>query len=512
MDQGAGRSSLPRRARPRVLAGALACFATLGWGLPAPVAAQQPLIHRPPSLAQSLETLKSRLYRNRDHLERRSRRLTLAQTVATGLAQNPILAKAHAGIAATNWSGVAIRREWAPSLKADNNDPGLLGVQQEQTNTLSIASPQLTLEWTFFDPSRLPRSKANAASLEADRFLFDVEARSLVLSLQQGYIDLQTLLTLEVEYRGLSEMVAGWLGLAKIRGRGGPATPDVDQLTSQQLALLILRIDTHEQVIVAASRLARALSLPPGELVMPSEPLALQGEWTLSREETIGQALRLREEIQQSLASARSLAWSAVATRKGYLPTLSLEGTGSTQGNSVSAGLDSEATVGMNVQWTLFDGGILAAKATSQRQRQEQALQQASLDRLAVTEEVETSYAAYISSQIVVDSAIAQMESARATFATATRSYQAGSSDATTLLQVLTNTRGAVEAYCQSLRKHNRSVVELERYSARWPAAAQSVLRQRVAGLGGLPGAGPTPQSATPTPQISSPPPPERAP
>jgi OMF family outer membrane factor len=240
--------------------------------------------------------------------------------------------------------------------------------------------------------------------------------------------------------------------------------------------------------------------------------LALQGEWTLSREETIGQALRLREEIQQSLASARSLAWSAVATRKGYLPTLSLEGSGSSQGNSGNSGLQSEGSVGMNVQWTLFDGGILAAKATSQRQRQEQALQQASLDRLAVTEEVETSYAAYISSQIVVDSAIAQMESARATFATATRSYQAGSSDATTLLQVLTNTRGAVEAYCQSLRKHNRSVVELERSSARWPAAAQSVLRQRVAGLGGLPGAGPTPQSATPTPQISSPPPPERAP
>ena len=316
MDQGAGGSSLSRRARPRpqALAGALAALTTLGWGIPAPVAAQQPLIRRPPSLAQSLETLQSRLYRNRDHLERRSRRLTLAQAVATGLAQNPILAKAHAGIAATNWSGVAIRREWAPSLKVDNNDPGLLGVQQDQSDTLSIASPQLTLEWTFFDPSRLPRSKANAASLDADRFLFDVEARSLVLSLQQGYIDLQTLLTLEVEYRGLSAMVDGWLRLAKIRGRGGAVSPDVDQLTSQQLALLILRIDTHEKVIVAASRLARVLSLPPGELVMPSEPLALQGEWTLSRDETIQQALRLREEIQQSLASARSLAWSAVAT------------------------------------------------------------------------------------------------------------------------------------------------------------------------------------------------------
>jgi outer membrane protein TolC len=269
----------------------------------------------------------------------------------------------------------------------------------------------------------------------------------------------------------------------------------VDQLLSQQLAQLILRIDTHEQVIVAASKLARALSLPPGELVLPAEPLALQGQWTLSRTETIDQALRLREEIQRSLATARSLAWSAVATRKGYLPTLSLEGTGSTQGTTDNADLNSEGQVGMNVQWTFFDGGILAAKATAQRRQQEQALQQADLDRLSVTEEVETSYAAYVNSQIVVDTAIAQMESARASFLAATKSFQAGSSDATTLLQVLANTRGAVEAYSRAVRKHNRSVAELERFSARWPAAAQPLLRQRVASL-----------------QISAPGPPDRGP
>jgi hypothetical protein len=42
----------------------------------------------------------------------------------------------------------------------------------------------------------LTRAKANAASLEADRFLFDVEARSLVLNVQESYYDLQALLAL----------------------------------------------------------------------------------------------------------------------------------------------------------------------------------------------------------------------------------------------------------------------------------------------------------------------------
>lgn len=455
---------------------------------------------RPLAPAQSLQTLESRLHRYRDHLERTSRRLTLPEALAIGLAQNPILAQAHAQIESTRWSGVAIRREWAPSLTAESNDPGLLGIQQQQADSLTLASPQLTLEWTFFDPTRLPRSKANAASLVADRFLFDVEARSLVLNLQERYFDLQAELALEVEYRELSDMVAGWRRLAEARARAGAASPDLDQLTSQQLALLILRVDTHERVIAAASKLAQALSLPPGELVMPSDPLALQGEWTLPRRETIAQALALREEIQRSLATARGLDWSAVATRKGYLPTLSLEGTGSTQGNSISSGLDSEATVGMNVQWTLFDGGILAAQATSQRRRGEQALQQAALDRLTVTEQVETSYAAYVNSQIVVDTAIAQLASARASIASATRSYRAGGANATTLLQVLGNTRGAVEAYSSALRKHNRSVAELHRYSARWPPLAQALLRQRLASLGGPAGAAGQISAPTPAP------------
>jgi outer membrane protein TolC len=107
--------------------------------------------------AHTLQSLEQRVYTYRDHLERTSRRVSLQETLALGLAQNPSLAKAYALIEATAWDGVAIRREWFPSLTAGNNDPGLVGVQQQQANILSISSPELTLEWTFFDPSRHPR-------------------------------------------------------------------------------------------------------------------------------------------------------------------------------------------------------------------------------------------------------------------------------------------------------------------------------------------------------------------
>jgi outer membrane protein TolC len=100
-----------------------------------------------------------------------------------------------------------------------------------------------------------------------------------------------------------------------------------------------------------------------------------------------------------------------------------------------------------------------------------------------VTAEVETSHAAYLNSQIVVDASLAQVQSARASVAAATRGFAVGTSDATTLLQVLGNLRGAVEAYCRALQKHNQSVAAHYRFSARWPEAAPPLVQERLSNL-----------------------------
>ena len=44
--------------------------------------------------AHTLQSLEQRVYTYRDHLERTSRRVSLQETLALGLAQNPSLAKA----------------------------------------------------------------------------------------------------------------------------------------------------------------------------------------------------------------------------------------------------------------------------------------------------------------------------------------------------------------------------------------------------------------------------------
>jgi outer membrane protein TolC len=471
---------------------------------PFPLSAGAAPLERAPSAdpSQQIELLLERLAHNRDGLERSARRLSLAEALRQGLAANPVLRRSWEAVRAADWSVVAIQREWWPSLIAGSDDPGILGwtttttrerIRGPQGSSRNVtvsggqsSLPNLTLSWAFLDPSR--RSRGNAARSEqvARRFLFDVDARDLILRIQSAYGLLQEQADLERDYRDLYDTVTTLLAVGMPPGgdRG-----HLDQLRTEQLALLTLRIQAHETVILAADALAQALALPPGQLVMPSEPLTLQGRWELPLQATIEQALRLREEIQASVASAGGDAWSARARQRGYLPSLSLAGqlsgtTTNTAGGSLIGAFQAtsslsrqiESQLGIGFDWTIFDGGILSAEAAALRSRSRQALAQADLDRLSVTRQVQDNHAALLSSLIVVDVAGEQLAVARSSLAAAGRDFRSGRSDATRVVQALNAVRDAATSYRGALRKHNTAIAGLQRHSAVWPEGTWSLL------------------------------------
>jgi hypothetical protein len=92
----------------------------------------------------------------------------------------------------------------------------------------------------------------------ARRFLFDVDARDLILQNQQAYFALQEKAELEQDYKHLYDSVSDLLeaGLPAGAHHGHLA-----QLLTQRLALLNLRIRAHDQVIQAADALAQVLAL-----------------------------------------------------------------------------------------------------------------------------------------------------------------------------------------------------------------------------------------------------------
>ncbi|MEB3361254.1 MAG: TolC family protein, partial [Synechococcaceae cyanobacterium] len=278
-----------------------------------------------------------RLYR--DGLQKSARRLSLDEAIAIGLRDNPGLREANEAIQESDWTLVAIQREWWPSLKGGSNAPGVLGWTSATNSerirgatgwneTLTLKSgqaslPLLNLNWAFFDPSRNSKIQATSSEIAARRLLFLVEARSLILRIQQAYYALQEQYQLEQSYRQLEHQVSRYAdaGLLTADDPG-----QRDQLLTQRLALLTRRISTHQRVIQAAAALAQSLGLPPGQMALPADPLTQKGEWEQPLALSIEQALSQREEIQASLARATGAGWSARAIQRRYLPKVSLAG------------------------------------------------------------------------------------------------------------------------------------------------------------------------------------------
>ena len=181
------------------------------------------------------------------------------------------------------------------------------------------------LGWTFFDPSRGPQINAAGESLRSQELLFNVAARNLVLQTQLAYFNLQEQQQLRVAYQAILNASTDQVRQSEALFNAGDASiADVEQIRTQQFQTLTLLIQTHLRIVAAAASLARAMALPPGQLVLPDTALERYGEWDLYVASTIAQAQSLREEIQSSLAEANSANWRASALFNSYWPRFSL--------------------------------------------------------------------------------------------------------------------------------------------------------------------------------------------
>ena len=177
-------------------------------------ATNQPYIFRgsrAPQVRQNAlsKELEQQLKQLQEKLSERSERASLLEALEQSLLYNPELAFAYSQIQQREWTLIAVRRQWYPSLTAFGTGPnsGLLGYGSKRTR-LSTTSSNLTreqqsfeqrsqvgmalnLSWTFFDPSR--NSELNAATdvLRSQELLFNVSARNLALQTQLAYFSLQ---------------------------------------------------------------------------------------------------------------------------------------------------------------------------------------------------------------------------------------------------------------------------------------------------------------------------------
>lgn len=462
---------------------------------------------RPQALTAELE---AQLRGLQGEIDARSKSFTLSQALEMGLLNSPQLAATYAEIQGQQWNLVAVRRQWYPILSASSEPfvPGRRfgssnstfrdGAQVDDNSATTATNIGLTVGWTFFDPSRGSSINAASENLKRQQLLFDVSARNLVLEIQQVYYSLQEQRLLIEAYADILKATTRQVQTTEAQFNNGLINiADVEQIRTQQFATLSTLINAYRQFIDASSRLAQVIAMPPGALVTPSDGLQALGDWPEPLQPTIEQALNLREEIKASLAEAASARWSATALFNTYWPRFSLGANGqygninndqtqsSQQGNVTTNTriTNWSGGFGLGFTWQFFDGGINAAQAEVQKALGRRASDQAALDRLIVTREVEQAYTAYKTSQLAMKSSEAQVTSARAAAAAVRARFDVGVSDMSSLVVALNQAINAASNYASSVRDYNGSIAALFRSSARWPANTQPLLNQRVVTL-----------------------------
>lgn len=440
-----------------------------------------------------------------------SEQINLADAINATLRSNPELLGASETIEARRSQLASNKRRWSPtaSFFTYSDATPLLGQYFEtdiiaypnssdesstyEFNNYSLGSLGLQVSWSFLEPSRQPAINRSNSLLEAERFTFEIIARSIVLDTQLSYYELQENQRLILIYEEIYQRNLEQLNIIEEQFKGGLLhIGDVSQQKTLLLSQLITLDGLYRSQLEAASELARLMGRPPGSSVLPFQTSrSTFPNWTLTLQQTITEGLALREEIRLSLAEAEADDWEAKRLLNSYLPVLSLTANGySTYSEGIIDGpigssnsedrgrsIDTDLAVGLGFNWTFFDGGVQAAQAASNRSLAKAKRLQAQQKRNLVGNQISQSYSAYLTSKLALPQSQEALDTAKQAVNVAAARYAAGVGDITTVVQA-TELLGDAAEQNKSLRLiYRNAIAELYRYSAQWPKPFQPQIR-----------------------------------
>ena len=465
----------------------------------------------PAELVQELEQLQQ-------DISRRARPVSMEEAVALSLQNNPQLTAAFSTIQQLEWQLIAAQRQWYPTAQLSNGNPfvgyswksfvsnnyggsgaGFNSLQSSSQSATTSRNAQfqtgMTLSWNFIAPTRQPNINAASESLRQQKYLFDVSARNLVLNTQQSYFSIQSSQELIDSFQQILAINKQQLQILEARESIGMVTIlDVQQTKSQLFASLNELVLYTRNYMQQAAQLASELALPDEALAIPSESTRLYGRWFLDLQKTIQQASQNREEVLAFLAAAEASAWKSTAAIRSYLPVFSLQANGTFLGTNgyegVPGSLDPSnsyartrswsAAAGIGFTWSIFDGGIQAANAQAFKAEARQQRSQAAATELQVTQQVRSSYAQMQTARIGVKSAQQAFESAQIAQEASRARFAVGVGDITSVVQTIQQLSISAIQLSQATLSYNTAIAELYRYSATWPADAETELDQRL--------------------------------
>jgi len=343
----------------------------------------------------------------------------------------------------------------------------------------------LQLTYALLDFARNPAVQAARSQLDYARNTYASQLRSLQLQVSEAYFQLQQAdQTVRINQATLANDLVILAESLDLQRAG--LVPRLNGL--RRNAITASNQETLIQSLadraVARRQLAVLLNLPPQITPAARDPIRPLARWPLNLEESLLAAYRGNPELETILATRDALLRQRDGIAAGLLPKLSLFAAGGLSASSTST-FDVTASgggccgatvipmlnqngydwsVGLTLQWLLFDGGNTANQAEALARRAAASSQSYAAERNAIRLRLETAFFNHEASLAKLAAARRGVSAALEAFRDVKLRYQAGLSSevdlsdtqrqlVTSLLQRLNATVGVNITYARLLRE-----------------------------------------------------------
>jgi outer membrane protein TolC len=330
----------------------------------------------------------------------------------------------------------------------------------------------LTLSYTLFAADRAPTIEAARQTVRIQELEAESALESLRLSVAEAYYGLQlanervTIATRAVQEGEISVQTAAALSSGGLATRLDVVNAQVE-LDSDRQTLIQAKGD----LATARQSLVQQLNLPPSLTPVAIDPVEPAGEWSLTLEESIELALANRAELEQQIVSRDVNEALRNAALGAQSPSVSLfaeyellyQNSGEPDSPSKVRGLADGASLGVQVNWDIYDGG----SAVAQARQSEADIRTAELTYTSTQNEIRFQVeSAYNDLQVNLQNRQIAAESvvlARDALDYSRLRFQAGVGTQTDILRAQDNLTTAESNLAQAILGYNQALATLQR-------------------------------------------------
>jgi OMF family outer membrane factor len=354
---------------------------------------------------------------------------------------------------------------------------GFTGTGQPRGTTLnSIWKMQAALQasWALIDPTRTPQIAVARDQYEKAKNEYLIGLRDLRLQAAKIYFELQTADDqVQIGQEGVRASLVS-LRDARARFQAGVATK-LEVLEAETQLARDEQLLTNALANQATARRALAALLDLAQDVTPTaaDPARVIGIWLPSLQESIVAAYRFREELDQILLDisiANSSANAELGRVQPFLKIVNTLGFGRNYGYEFSprvvepiTGWNADNAVGLNLNWTIYDGGSAQAGYRQEKQKAQENRFRFASKRDLIRQDVETSFYELEKNNRNILTTSREVISTRESLRLARLRFQAG---VTTQREVVDTQRDLTQAevrYSRAISDYNKALVELRR-------------------------------------------------